>query len=153
MAKTPSTPKKSGSAPGIPDSRPMTLGELVRYVRAEYPTEELRHAFLAGYVRGRLQIDVQEGRGYLDWPQVEGAGETSPAGAEGPAWRSAAALWFLRLQRRLPGAGPKELTGFVLDELRRAGLTHRTEEGGETPQWRTVMNHLYEVARRKSESR
>lgn len=131
----------------------MTLGELMRHVRSEYRTEELRRAFLAGYIRGRLQIDVQEGRGYLDWPQVEEAEWVSPAGAKGPAWRSVSSLWFRRLQRRFPGAGPKELTGFVLDELRRAGLIDRTEQGEETPHWRTVMNHLYEVARRKPGAR
>jgi hypothetical protein len=127
----------------------MTLSELIRYVRAEYPTEDLRRAFLSGYIRGRLQIDVEDGRGYLNWPHIEEAGRVAGASADSPDWRKAATLWFLRLQRRFPGAGPRELGGFILDELRREGFTHCTAEGKESPQWRTVTNHLYEVARRK----
>jgi len=125
----------------------------MRYVRDEYPTEDLRRAFLAGYVRGRLQVDVQEGRGYLDWPHIEESGEVAAAGGAAPTWHKAATLWFLRLRRRFPGAGPRELTGFVHDELRREGLTRRTEAGEETPHWRTVMNHLYEVARQEGKQR
>jgi hypothetical protein len=116
-------------------------------VRDEYPTEDLRRAFLAGYVWGGLQIFVLLGRGYHTWPHISLSGEADGGG--GPTWRKAATLWFLRLQRRFPGAGPRELSGFVHDELRREGLTRRNKAGEETPHWRTVMNHLYDVARKQ----